>query len=77
MLAYAEVPQWWYALMGTIAFALGIITIEVWDTKVSSSRETVLCYRDPDVTELSLAEYSADMDLSYLSGRTLFLSSSR
>lgn len=35
MLAYPEVPQWWYALMGVVAFVLGIITIEVWDTKVS------------------------------------------
>jgi hypothetical protein len=35
MLAYREVPQWWYATLGLIAFALGIVTIEVWDTKVS------------------------------------------
>lgn len=37
MLAYKEVPQWWYILMGLIAFSLGIITIEVWDTKVRNS----------------------------------------
>ncbi|KAG8706561.1 hypothetical protein FRC09_002348 [Ceratobasidium sp. 395] len=34
MLAYPEVPQWWYATLGLIAFALGIVTIEVWDTKL-------------------------------------------
>lgn len=34
MRAYPEVPQWWYALMGVIAFVLGVVTIEVWDTKV-------------------------------------------
>ncbi|KAB5593002.1 OPT oligopeptide transporter [Ceratobasidium theobromae] len=34
MLAYPEVPQWWYATLGIVAFALGIVTIEVWDTKL-------------------------------------------
>lgn len=34
MQAYPEVPQWWYAAMGTVAFVLGIITITVWDTKL-------------------------------------------
>ncbi|CAE6479445.1 unnamed protein product [Rhizoctonia solani] len=34
MLAYPEVPQWWYITLGIIAFALGIVTIEVWDTKL-------------------------------------------
>lgn len=34
MQAYPEVPQWWYALLGAFAFILGVITIEVWDTKV-------------------------------------------
>jgi hypothetical protein len=38
MRAYPEVPQWWYALMGLIAFALGIVTIEVWDTEVCINR---------------------------------------
>jgi len=37
MQAYPEVPQWWYALMGFIAFVLGSITIVVWDTKVCTS----------------------------------------
>lgn len=37
MLAYPEVPQWWYILMGLLAFSLGIITIEVWDTKVHAN----------------------------------------
>ncbi|CAE6457410.1 unnamed protein product [Rhizoctonia solani] len=34
MLAYPEVPQWWYIVLGLISFALGIVTIEVWDTKL-------------------------------------------
>ncbi|KAH7330722.1 OPT oligopeptide transporter protein-domain-containing protein [Rhizoctonia solani] len=34
MLAYPEVPHWWYITLGLIAFALGIVTIEVWDTKL-------------------------------------------
>ncbi|KAG8963485.1 hypothetical protein FRC03_002954 [Tulasnella sp. 419] len=34
MLAYPEVPQWWYATIGIFAFVLGLITIEVWDTKL-------------------------------------------
>ncbi|KAG8737925.1 hypothetical protein FRC10_007530 [Ceratobasidium sp. 414] len=34
MLAYPEVPQWWYVALGLIAFVLGIVTIEVWDTKL-------------------------------------------
>ncbi|KAG8846608.1 hypothetical protein FRB96_001952 [Tulasnella sp. 330] len=34
MLAYPEVPQWWYAAVGLAAFVLGTITIEVWDTKL-------------------------------------------
>ncbi|CAE6413329.1 unnamed protein product [Rhizoctonia solani] len=34
MLAYPEVPQWWYVVLGLISFALGIVTIEVWDTKL-------------------------------------------
>ncbi|QRW05770.1 OPT oligopeptide transporter protein [Ceratobasidium sp. AG-Ba] len=34
MLAYPEVPHWWYVALGLIAFALGIVTIEVWDTKL-------------------------------------------
>ncbi|KAG9102178.1 hypothetical protein FS749_013381 [Ceratobasidium sp. UAMH 11750] len=34
MLAYPEVPQWWYVTLGLIAFVLGIVTIEVWDTKL-------------------------------------------
>ncbi|KAG8831066.1 hypothetical protein FRC18_007173 [Serendipita sp. 400] len=34
MQAYPEVPQWWYATIGLVAFILGIITIEVWDTKL-------------------------------------------
>jgi len=38
MQAYPEVPQWWYALMGFIAFVLGVITIVVWDTKVCTVR---------------------------------------
>ncbi|KIO27853.1 hypothetical protein M407DRAFT_22904 [Tulasnella calospora MUT 4182] len=34
MLAYPEVPQWWYATIGIAAFLLGCITIQVWDTKL-------------------------------------------
>lgn len=34
MQAYPEVPQLWYFSMGLVAFVLGIITIEVWDTKL-------------------------------------------
>lgn len=31
---YPEVPDWWYALSLVFFFALGIIAVEVWDTKV-------------------------------------------
>ncbi|KAG9026338.1 hypothetical protein FRB95_008983 [Tulasnella sp. JGI-2019a] len=34
MLAYPEVPQWWYAVIGVSAFTLGTITIRVWDTQL-------------------------------------------
>ncbi|KAH8120611.1 glutathione transporter [Phellopilus nigrolimitatus] len=34
MSIYPEVPQTWYAIMGLVAFALSIVTIHVWDTKL-------------------------------------------
>lgn len=34
MLAYPEVPQWYYLTIGLVSFVLGIITIKVWDTQL-------------------------------------------
>ena len=34
MLVYPEVPQWCYAAIGLISFALGIVAIKVWDTQL-------------------------------------------
>lgn len=34
MLAYPEVPQWYYLAIGLVSFVLGIITIKVWDTQL-------------------------------------------
>src|SRR5882672_9577748 len=35
MSVYTEVPEWWYALLGIVAFVMGLVVIEVFDTKVS------------------------------------------
>ncbi|KDQ54878.1 hypothetical protein JAAARDRAFT_37990 [Jaapia argillacea MUCL 33604] len=32
MRAYPEVPHWWYAALGAIAFVPGVVAITVWDT---------------------------------------------
>ncbi|TDL28758.1 OPT oligopeptide transporter [Rickenella mellea] len=34
MSAYPEVPQYWYGILGLSAFVMGVITIELWDTKL-------------------------------------------
>jgi len=34
MTVYPEVPHWWYALVGVSAFILGIVVIEIYDTKM-------------------------------------------
>lgn len=34
MLSYPEVPQWYYLAIGAVSFALGIVTITVWDTQL-------------------------------------------
>jgi len=34
MLAYPEVPKRWYLLLGIISLALGLVTIEVWNTEL-------------------------------------------
>lgn len=48
MLAYREVPNWWYALLGLIAFVIGLVVIEVFDTKASTQSFT--SYFCPDVS---------------------------
>ncbi|KAF8342569.1 OPT oligopeptide transporter [Cantharellus anzutake] len=34
MLAYPEVPQWYYLTIGAVSFALGVVAITVWDTQL-------------------------------------------
>lgn len=34
MKSYKEVPNWWYAIGFVSFFALGVVTVEVWDTGV-------------------------------------------
>lgn len=34
MLAYLEVPQWYYLTIGAVSFALGTVAILVWDTQL-------------------------------------------
>lgn len=34
MLAYPEVPQWYYGAIGLVSFVLGIVVISVWDTQL-------------------------------------------
>jgi hypothetical protein len=34
MLAYPEVPQWYYAAIGIFSFAIGVVTITVWETQL-------------------------------------------
>ena len=34
MLAYPEVPMWWYGSLGVAALVMAVITVEVFDTKL-------------------------------------------
>ena len=34
MSVYQEVPHWWFAVIGILAFVFSIVTVEVWDTKL-------------------------------------------
>ena len=34
MLAYPEVPMWWYGGLGVAAFVMTVITVEVFNTKL-------------------------------------------
>jgi len=34
MLAYPEVPQWYYLAIGAFSFAIGVVAIVVWDTQL-------------------------------------------
>ena len=34
MSVYQEVPHWWFAVIGIVAFVFSIVTVEVWDTKL-------------------------------------------
>ena len=60
MSVYPEVPEWWYAVLGIVAFVIGLVVIEAFDTKVS-----LLCtlLRYPSLKILPI--------LSYPHGRTL------
>ncbi|OCH88594.1 OPT oligopeptide transporter [Obba rivulosa] len=34
MMAYPEVPRWWYGLLGLVAFVLGVVSIEIYPTQL-------------------------------------------
>ncbi|TDL22401.1 glutathione transporter [Rickenella mellea] len=34
MSSYPEVPEWWYAILGSIAFILAVVTVRVYDTQL-------------------------------------------
>lgn len=34
MCVYPEVPDWWYLSLGVVAFVIGLVVIEVFDTQV-------------------------------------------
>ncbi|OBZ80073.1 Glutathione transporter 1 [Grifola frondosa] len=33
MLSYPEVPHWWYAMVGIVAFVLGVVAVEIYPTQ--------------------------------------------
>lgn len=34
MLAYPEVPQWYYAAIGVFSFTISVVTIRIWETQL-------------------------------------------